>query len=55
MFISTEHNPTDTMESKQLKSFLASHPKLLEFAFAGTLAGSTILVETNGASGYPGP
>lgn len=45
----------DTMSSKKLKSFVMSHPKLMEFAFAGTMAATTIGVELNGVTATPGP
>ncbi|WP_267902922.1 hypothetical protein [Halomarina oriensis] len=43
------------MESKQLKSFLESHPKLMEYAFAGTMAAGTIGVEMSTIAANNGP
>lgn len=55
ILINIEHNRTDTMQSKQLKSFLESHPKLMEYAFAGTIAVGTIGAETMTIAANNGP
>jgi len=53
--MNSERFVADTMPSKKLKSFVKSHPKLMEFAFAGTMAATTIGVELSGFTGNAGP
>ena len=43
------------MEGNKLKSFLVSHPKLFELAFAGALALPLIGAQLQGVSGNAGP
>ena len=43
------------MAGDKLKSFLVSHPKLFELAFAGAVALPTIGAQLNGVSGNAGP
>ena len=43
------------MDGTKLKSFLASHPKLFELAFAGAVALPMIGTQLQGVSGNAGP